>query len=445
MSSNSFSEPIEAIAESILPDLTSKAIYNQKNYYFKYVLPGDKIQFIPMGRGKRSWNKILEIQYNSVSHEKCLHFRKCGGCRAQHIEYKQQFELKTKPILDYYSSKWSLDLETALAEKTFHYRNRMDFAVFPETVGLREEGNFRKIVQIERCEIQTEKANRELQKVNKFVKEIAYNRKSMEGFLKYITIRHSRYSDELLSIFTFTKDFKDSSLEKEWIQKISQESIAENIVFCYNRNQSEVSANGEYIVVKGKDYLLEEIFGVKLKIPFDSFFQTNPSGFTPILDFISKKIQNKKYFNLLDLFCGSGFFSLLFANHFSSIYGWDISESSIQMANSQKLEIYPNLNIQYEVKNLYTISEEFVHNPLFQENTLLMLDPPRAGIGKELQNAILKSKIQNICYISCNPYSQIEDIESLREKFIPVDGLVTDPYPHTPHLESVLFLRRINE
>ncbi len=443
MSSNSSLEPIEAIADSILPDLTSKAIYNQKNYYFKYVLPGDKIQFIPMGRGKRSWNKIVSIQHNSTSHEKCLHFRKCGGCRAQHIEYKQQFEYKIQPILDYYTNKWNLSLQAVPAKNIFHYRNRMDFAVFPETVGLREEGNFRKIVQIETCEIQSERANQELQKMNSFVKEIAYNRKSMEGFLKYITIRHSKYSGELLTIFTFTKDFQGSSIEAEWIQRILQESTSENIVFCYNRKQSEVSANGEHIVVKGKDYLVEKILGVELKIPFDSFFQTNPLGFTPILEFISARIENQKYSHLLDLFCGSGFFSLLFANHFTSIYGWDISESSIQMANSQKEESFPNQNIQYEVKNLYTISEEFVHNPLFQENTLLMLDPPRAGIGKELQKAILASKIQNICYISCNPYSQIEDIESLREKFTPLDGLVTDPYPHTPHLESVLFLRRI--
>ncbi|MCB1177698.1 MAG: class I SAM-dependent RNA methyltransferase, partial [Leptospiraceae bacterium] len=150
-------DPIYVKIESLDHDLNGVAYFNERSYQFKYVLPGDEITFLPLGRGKRRWNKILD-KSSDITNAKCKHFSICGGCRGQHIEYDKQFELKTKPIIDYYQNNWSLNLNKFPSEKIFHYRNRMDFAVFPGFVGLREEGNFRKIVDIERCEIQSEKA-----------------------------------------------------------------------------------------------------------------------------------------------------------------------------------------------------------------------------------------------------------------------------------------------
>ncbi|MCB1178175.1 MAG: methyltransferase domain-containing protein, partial [Leptospiraceae bacterium] len=161
-----------------------------------------------------------------------------------------------------------------------------------------------------------------------------------------------------------------------------------------------------------------------------------------ILNFIKSILEENNFDKLVDLFCGSGFFSLLFAENFSSIHGWDISDSSITKAKEQKEKLYPENKILFEVKDLYTIKKDFIDQDIFNENTLLIMDPPRNGIGNELANSLIDSEVKYICYVSCNPYSQIKDIENLQNSYKPINGLITDPYPHTPHLESVLFLER---
>jgi 23S rRNA (uracil-5-)-methyltransferase RumA len=439
-------DPLKTTISYLNSDLSGSGYIANKEYKFSYVLPEDVVDFIPLGRGKKRFNKILSNSTQIFNNVKCSYFKLCGGCKAQHIIYPEQFNLKTKPIVQFYKDKFDLEMETFPAIKEYHYRNRMDFAVFPEAIGLRQQGNFRKIIDIENCLIQKEIANQELQRIRPLIdQKIIYNRKSETGYLKYLTIRTNSSEKEMMSIFTFTEDFQESSLELTFESLILEKSLADNIIFCYNRKKSEVSAVGKHKVIKGKDYYCEEFNGETYEIPFDGFFQPNPEGFLPIIEFIEESISNNRNSTLIDLFCGTGFFSLQFGSKFVNLIGYDIVESSIIKANQLVKKKFPNKNISFAVKDLLSLEKNLSEEIENEKESIILLDPPRNGVGEKLAKSISKCNVKNILYVSCNPQSQISDLEIISNSFKPIKARITDPYPHTPHLESVILLERIHE
>ncbi|MDX1958422.1 MAG: DNA adenine methylase [Leptospiraceae bacterium] len=437
-------ESKKVIIKKLNSDLTGSGFLNEKEFYFSYVLPEDEVIFETFGRGKRKFNKVYSIISNHDSIAKCNYFGKCGGCKAQHIDYKLQFQLKTKPIIDFYKSNFDLNLKTISNKDIYSYRNRMDFSVFPDEIGLRQEGNFRKVIDIDHCMIQKDIANQELMILRKILNPIIrYNRKLETGFLKYVTLRTSQNGKELMSILTFSESFRNTQEESELKEIILQNSIANSILFCYTRMKSEVSAQGEFEVIRGTSTLKEVILGQVFEIPFDGFFQPNPNGFLPILKFIEESIHDNRYNTLIDLFSGLGFFSLLFGERFMNVYGFDVVDSSIEKANLLLKNKFPKKRIHFYKMDLISETLQFKSYGVNEKESILILDPPRNGIGNKVISILENSEISKIFYVSCNPNSQLKDIMDMKS-YKPIDGLIVDPYPHTPHLESVMLLEKIN-
>ncbi len=436
--------------EELVPEKLKIDFFNSKlegksnfsNLNFKYTAIGDELEFITLGRGKNRFPKILN--HKKINHEipNCIYFSKCGGCKAQHLKYEDQFFLKTKEISKLFKENFQIELELFPASKIFHYRNRMDFAVFPEKIGLRQESNFRNIIDIDDCKIQSLFANDELKRIKNLIllefSEIAYNRKTETGFLKYITIRTNSNETDKIIIFTFIENFLNQDLKNIFIEKVKQVLLSENIVFCFNRTRSENSCEGKFEIIKGNEFYVENFFGKEFNVPFNSFSQPNLIGFLPILNFINQILSNKNHKTLIDLFCGNGFFSLLFGEKFETLIGYDVVDSSILIANEILKKNYPNKNILFQKKDLLSSKEIFDFSEF--QNSILILDPPRNGIGEILIEKILNSNLKEFIYVSCNPETQLEDLKKLSVKFKPFSGLTTDPYPQTPHLESVVYL-----
>lgn len=435
----------ELVSEKIKIDFINSKLEGKSNFSklgFKYTNINDEVEFITLGRGKNRFPKILNHKKNDHEIPNCSYFSKCGGCKAQHLKYDQQFFYKTKEILYNFKENFQIDLELIPAERIFYYRNRMDFAVFPEKIGLRQESNFRNIIDIDDCKIQSEFANDELKRIRNLIQtefsEIAYNRKTETGFLKYITIRTNTDSSDKIIIFTFIESFIANEIKNIFSKKVNQVLKSENIVFCFNRTRSENSCDGKFEVIRGKKYYIESFFGKEFNVPFNSFSQPNLNGFLPIINFINQILFEKKYQTLIDLFCGNGFFSLIFGDKFESLIGYDIIESSILIAEQILKKSYPNKNTLFQKKDLLSSKEVFDFSEL--KDSILILDPPRNGIGDILIEKILNSNLKELIYVSCNPESQLEDLKKLLVKFKPISGLITDPYPQTPHLESVIYL-----
>lgn len=148
---------------------------------------------------------------------------------------------------------------------------------------------------------------------------------------------------------------------------------------------------------------------------------------------------------MVDLFCGTGFFSLLFGDRFREILGVDILESSILHAKKNAELLYPEKRIEFKVLDLFSQKGNGLADSELDGDSVAFIDPPRNGLGARVISFLLERNFEKIFYISCNPQSQLSDLQSLHEKYKISRGLLTDPYPHTPHMESVVLLERRHE
>ncbi|EMJ97930.1 MULTISPECIES: class I SAM-dependent RNA methyltransferase [unclassified Leptospira] len=427
--------------ENLLPNLRGEGTLGKRKIEIPYSLPGDVYNVYKFGKRKvfYKWDPIhLEPR---ISAPQCASFGECGGCSGQHLPYSEQFKLTTEPILNGLENFDPSRLSVSPADSSYSYRNRMDFAVFPgRIVGLRMSGNFRKIVPIRNCSIQTDWANSEMplfQKLLECFPDLEYDRKKESGYLKYFTLRKSVFHDDSMSILTFTEDFKNEDLMRKVAEKALEVLSAKNIVFCFNRKKGEISASGEAIAIRGNIYLIEEIWGKKFKIPFDGFFQPNPKEFIKILEFIKSKIVRAE--NLADLFCGSGFFSILFGEKFSRILGIDIVSSSVSAGEEFLQEVFPDKKIEFLAFDLFHKKglEKMSSANLPWKDSVVIADPPRSGLSPELCTFLNSNPVSQLIYISCNPENLLRDAKLLEESYRMEEFLLCDPFPQTPHLEAV--------
>lgn len=415
-----------------------------KSIEIPYSLVGDVYRVFKFGKRKFFYKWQADSLEKRDVIPKCSHFGQCGGCSGQHLEYAIQFELKFGPIRHALLECGIENFSVQPAVEQYHYRNRMDFAVFPDKiVGLRMAGNFRKIIPLDNCAIQSDWANEEFGRIKILLSEfpgIEYDRKKEIGFLKYVTLRKSVFTDDSMTIFTFTEDFKENSLLEKVAEATKRISVGKNLVFCFNRKKGEISASGESLVLRGRDSLVEAVLGRSFLIPFDGFFQPNPKEFLHILDFVKQRLTPKK--TLIDLFCGSGFFSLLFGKEFPSLLGIDVVPSSVSAGLSVLQNEFPDKKLEMLSVDLFNKKglEKLEATGLLHSDAVLIADPPRSGLSPELCGLLNRSRVGQFFYVSCNPEKLLADLRILSESYEIEDLLVCDPFPHTPHLEAVALL-----
>lgn len=443
--------------------LEGELIHGDRLYGVPFVLPGDKVGYQIIGRGKRRRIVVESVEPVSPEFSRyqrqapfCEHFTKCGGCLGQYFSIEDQFQLKAGPYIDLIKSKFHLDTLSILPNQDRRYRNRMDFVVEADTVGLRPIGNYRGFVDIVSCKIQQEKSDQILHYIRSLIQqngELPFHRKTQTGILKYVTIRQGEISGAV--ILTICKDTASEPalhlFQKKLIELLKQFEQNHNYRFSLTQCEigplSETSAVEIDQVLYGQPFFEESLGPLYFQVPADSFFQPNPVGFYQLFEAAITAIQNltnhTSVDSIIDLYCGSAVLSLVLAKLIPSIQkiqGADFSKSGIELGkvNIEKFST-TNRRLTFALQAI-----DLNRSPIqFQDSSLVIVDPPRAGLAGgviDWLNQVCTSPL--LLYISCNPMQQIKDIDSISNCYQPVFAAVTDPFPQTAHLESAVLLQR---
>ena len=214
----------------------------------------------------------------SITPPLCQYFGKCGGCTAQHIAYEQQLENKKTKLHQTINKLINTPLEIEIfSDQPYYYRNRMDFIFHNDGLGLREKDKAWKIVDIERCVISNQKINQLLNEIRTFFRQIdAFDAAKKTGTYKYAVIRAPETSQQQSSI-SFVLNSESTKIA-ETIQKIKQFAeitTAENVLITYVVPEEEESISSDYIIVKGKDMLKQQIMNKTFNYSIQGFFQNN--------------------------------------------------------------------------------------------------------------------------------------------------------------------------
>ena len=386
-----------------------------------YTLPGERVKANIINKFKsKMYCSNLEILENSSerSNNTCEHFSKCGGCLLQHWQYENykqwKFNLIRQPLLKLTPDIKTLDM---ISTENFSRRRAKFF--------LRQNNNscklgFKKyksetLININNCIIidpeimafmsELKNAFNKIFLTNEIL--IFHVNKLDYGLDILIQTNKSLRINDLINIF---KNFK-SKIISIYHQQNNQNP---ELILFYNKNKLSF----------GKD----NVYGL---IPPAGFFQATKLAENELIKNILNEIQNKNEY-VLDLYSGSGTFTLPLLKNGYNVYAIDNNKSSIESLIKSSKEQNLFNNFKYNISNL---TKDKIETHFFQNFDMIILDPPRAGAIIQL-TSLGKSKVKKIIYISCNIQTFLRDSKILlsygyKIKYI----LPIDQFLYTSHLE----------
>ena len=467
------SEVVELTVESIGFEGVAVARKDDLVYFLKGAVPGDRVLAqVTRKRKKHAEARVIELLESSPDRTEplCRHFGVCGGCSWQNLKYSEQLRWKRQHVQDAFERLGKVSYgklyDTMAAPNQYYYRNKMEFSFGSSrwltdeeigsgealadksfALGLHIPGRFDKILNIEECHIHPKAANAILNEIRDKAMETGlsgYNQREHSGFLRNLVFRHSEANDEMMVILVTTS--AQTTEENSYIDWLfgdfhDRNKNISSLLHVINDTWSPV-ANGAVARLAGPEYITERIHEVDFRISPFSFFQTN-SGQLNL--FISKILETAKIRGdelAWDLYCGTGSITLPAAASLAEITGIELVESSILDARANA-KLNGISNAEFFCADLHGKDMPELINSLVKPE-LVFIDPPRAGMHKNLIDKLNELKIEKIVYVSCNPATQARDCALLSENYNVVSLQPVDMFPQTFHVENIALLKLKN-
>ncbi len=139
----------------------------------------------------------------------------------------------------------------------------------------------------------------------------------------------------------------------------------------------------------------------------------------------------------MDLYSGTGTISIYLSDSAREVVGIEITESAVQDAikNCRINQVSNCRFIQGDIKT--------VLSPVSVRPDVMIIDPPRAGVHKDVIGQVLEMAPAKIVYVSCNPATMARDLEMIKNDYRLMEVQPVDMFPHTFHIESVARLEKI--
>ena len=368
----------------------------------------------------------------------CRYFGICGGCDSQDIPYPEQLKAKEARIKDIFSQLGIENIEKIVpSPEIFHYRNKMEYAVSCDKdellIGLRQKKRFARIVDLEECGIFFDGVAGVFKVFKDWIRKNniePYQLRRHSGNIRYAAMRHSKHYDELMVIAVLSREESSVGGLVDGLKGIGR---VKSVYLCINNGLADVSMAGGIKLMYGEKYIKEKINGIDYLIGPDSFFQTNPYCCGRLYRIIKDQTAGIGG-QALDMCCGSGGITLQITENFNKVTGVDIFAGNIENAR---------LNAGINNKNnVEFICDDAERSGDIGKFSTIILDPPRAGLGKKAKKSVLESGVENVVYVSCNPVNLAEDLKVLKEKYSVEKIIPVDMFPHTRHVEVVAILKR---
>jgi 23S rRNA (uracil1939-C5)-methyltransferase len=431
-----------------------KGVARVKGYviFVEGAVPGDRVKaLITKAKPSYAEARVKEFLSQSASRvkPKCRHFSICGGCAWQSLSYEEQLKYKQQQViecLEHIGGMTGFTVEDPVdAEPLWRYRNKVEFSFAGGEngieLGFHPPGEWRRVIGIEDCLLHSEVSNR----VRNFVRDYArssgagaFEQRPLRGFWRNLVIREGKNTGEIMiNVITSSGDFPGRN---DFIAAL-RGSFPEIVSMVWSINETPAAATGglPYKVLFGRDYIFEEICGIRLKVSPSSFLQTNTLMAERLYRRAREYAALKGDELVLDLYCGIGSIALFFAGASSRVLGIEIMEEAARLAgeNARLNAVINTVFIAGKVrKALKDIGLE-------KAPDLIVLDPPRAGLGKKEIERVAALAPPRIVYVSCNAATMAGNARQLAESgYRLVKTGAVDMFPQTPHIESVSLLTR---
>lgn len=435
-----------------------------KVIFIPNVVPGDVVD-VQTFKKRKAYYEGKAVKFHELSKHRidpiCEHFGVCGGCKWQNMKYSQQLYYKQNEVKNHLQRIGKVELpefEDILgSEKQFFYRNKMEFSfsnsrwLTEKEIGSTEDlGNrnalgfhipkmWDKILDIEKCHLQQDPSNAIRNEIRAFANEhnlAFFNPREHSGLLRTLMIRTAS-TGEIMVLIQF---FEDDKANRELILDHLYEKFPQitSLQYVVNAKQNDTIYDQDIKLYKGRDYILEEMEGLKFSINAKSFYQTNSDQAYELYkitrDFAGLTGNETVY----DLYTGTGTIAQFVSKKAKKVIGVESVPEAIldAKANAERNNI---TNCEFFVGDMKVVfNEAFIAQ--HGKPDVIITDPPRDGMHAMVIDQILKIAPKKVVYVSCNSATQARDLALMDEKYKVTRVRPVDMFPQTHHVENVVLL-----
>lgn len=391
----------------------------------------------------------------------CEHFGVCGGCRWQHLPYKEQLKAKQQQVEDalHRIAKVEMPEITPIlgSEQTVAYRNKMEYTFSNkkwltweqmrsgeefadrDAAGFHIPGAFDKVLDINRCHLQDDLGNRLRLHVKQYAREHGlsfFDLRAQTGLLRTMMIRIVS-TGEVMVVLSFGED---NPGQIKGVLDDLRTSFPEitSLMYVVNTKANDTIADLDIQLHSGRAYIEEEMEGLRFRIGPKSFYQTNSHQAYNLYKVAREYAGLTGEELVYDLYTGTGTIANFVARQARKVIGIEYVEDAIRDAKLNA-EVNRLANTDFYAGDMKDVlTDEFV--AAHGHPDVMIVDPPRAGMHADVVNVILNAEPSRIVYVSCNPATQARDIALLDAKYRVTAIRPVDMFPHTHHVENVVRL-----
>ena len=437
-----------------------------KIIFLNNAVPGDVVD-IQTFKKRKGYYEGKAIHFHKYSEHRetpaCVHFGTCGGCKWQHMKYDQQLFFKQKEVTNNLVRIGKVELPEVTpilgCDTHYFYRNKMEFSFSNNrwlsleeinanatidnrnALGFHIPGMWDKILDIDKCWLQADPSNdiRNRLKAYAIEQQIPFfDPKQQSGVLRTLMIRTTSTGEIMVVVqfFAATKEQIESILQflKETFPQIT------SLQYVINAKGNDTIYDQDVICYHGQNFIVEEMEDLQFKINAKSFYQTNSKQAYNLYK-ITRDFANLSGNELVyDLYTGTGTIAQFVAKKAKKVIGVEAVPDAIKAAkdNAKHNKIDNTDFFVGDMKSVF--NSEFITT--HGQPDVIITDPPRDGMHKDVVQQILNILPEKIVYVSCNSATQARDLAMMDLDYKITKTQAVDMFPQTHHVENVVLLEK---
>lgn len=364
----------------------------------------------------------------------------CRSCTELDTAYELQLAAKQLQLQQLLPQNSTYELLPAVASADAGFRNKAKMVVMGtvEAPVLGIVNHTQQQVDLTACPLYPPEFQQAFGYIRKFItlaKLQPYQVEQKQGELKFVLLSQSKATGQWMLRFVMRSKNHLAAIIKH-LPALQQQWP--ELCVCSVNLQPEHKAvleGDEEIVLTTQQVLAERFNDVPLFLQPQSFFQTNPVLAAQLYQTARSWTADLAVATVWDLFCGVGGFALHLANKDRRVIGIEISPAAIASAQ-QSAALMPDVSLEFQALDAAAFAKAQQQSP-----DLLVVNPPRRGLGAELCVTVAKLQPAWLLYSSCNPQTLAQDLARLSEYQLQKAQLF-DFFPHTGHAEVLCLLKR---
>lgn len=440
---------------------------NDKVVFVPLAMPGDVVD-IQVTKKRKSYYEGRIVHYHKRSDRRvapfCEHFGVCGGCKWQHMSYKDQLHFKQKQVVDNLERIGKIDTAKLKAilpsPDPTYYRNKLEFSfsdkrwIDPQEPEIPDDSRenlglgfhipriFDKVVDVNHCYLMEEPSNKIRLEIKRYTAANGYtyyNPRKWSGLMRNLVIRKSNTGDVLVNVVVSKDDREKMYPLLDHIADTFPE--VSSLFYTVNAKKNDSFTDLKATHYRGKDHIIERMENLRFKIGPLSFYQTNSKQAYQLYKLARDYAALDGNETVYDLYTGTGTIANFVAQKAGKVVGVEYVEDAVRDARNNALlnEIDNAAFVAGDMMKIF--DDAFVKR--YGAPDVIITDPPRAGMHHNVVNQIRQLEPKRIVYVSCNSATQARDVNMLLDKYEVKAIQPVDMFPQTHHVENVMLLERI--